>query len=108
MMAGKMLACLDRNFQRGRDGAAIKGRDFYDLLWFMQKNVKPLEEKLMKEGQQPYTTVSAMQGLREKIRGIRPAELAIDLLPLFEQRAFIESWLEGFHDNFEALVKNYI
>ncbi len=32
MMAGKMIACIERNFQRGKEGAFIKGRDFYDLL----------------------------------------------------------------------------
>lgn len=108
MMAGKMLACLERNFQRGRDGAAIKGRDYYDLLWFLQKNVRPLEEKLAKDGNQSYTVSSAMQGLSEKIRSIKSADLAVDLYPLFEQRTFIEAWLEGFHDNFTELVKNYL
>ncbi len=107
MMAGKMLACLERNFQRGRNGASIKGRDFYDLLWFMQKNVRPLEEKLAREGSQPYSTASAMIELREKIYSIKVADLAVDLLPLFEQRTFVSAWLEGFHQNFEELVKNY-
>jgi len=47
-MAGKMLACLEYNFQRGKEGVLIKGRDFYDLVWFMQKRVVPLKEKLRK------------------------------------------------------------
>ena len=34
MMAGKILACLERSFQVGNTAIAIKGRDFYDLLWF--------------------------------------------------------------------------
>ncbi len=100
LMAGKMLACLERNFQRGRDGAAIKGRDFYDLLWFMQKKVQPLSEKLAKDGKQPYTTATAMQELAVKVRGIKTADLAVDLYPLFEQKPFVDAWLEGFHQNF--------
>lgn len=107
MMAGKMLACLERNFKRGRDGADIKGRDFYDLLWFMQKKVQPLEEKLAKDGEKSYTLHSAMKSLSEKIAGLRAADLAVDLLPLFEQRTFIEAWLEGFHENFSEYEKNY-
>lgn len=55
MMAGKIIACIERNFQRGREGAFIKGRDFYDLLWFMQKGIRPLDEKLLKDGKSPYT-----------------------------------------------------
>jgi len=99
MMAGKMLACLERNFQKGA-GAAIKGRDFYDLLWFMQQRIQPLEEKLARDGRQPYTVQSALQLLSEKVVNIKRSDLAEDLLPLFEQRSFIEAWLDGFQENF--------
>jgi hypothetical protein len=108
MMAGKMLACLERNFHQGKAGAAIKGRDFYDLLWFMQKQIHPLEEKLAKDGTQPYTVQSAMQTLAEKIHALKISDLAVDLLPLFEQRTFIEAWLEGFKDNFDETVGIYL
>lgn len=108
MMAGKMLACLERNFERGRSGAQIKGRDFYDLLWFMQQRVRPLDEKLARDGQVPYSVQSAMMALREKIVRISVRDLAIDLLPMFESRPFIEAWLEAFHDNFDSLVQPYL
>ncbi len=106
MMAGKMLACLERSFQKGA-GAAVKGRDFYDLLWFMQQKIQPLEEKLAKDGRQPYTVQSAMELLGQKIAGLKRSDLAEDLLPLFEQRSFIEAWLEVFQENFRAYVKEY-
>ena len=108
MMAGKMIACLERNFQRGREGAFIKGRDYYDLLWFMQKRIQPLEEKLARDGDKPHTTQSAMLALKDKITGITSSDLAVDLLPMFESRAFIEAWVESFHDNFERYAANYI
>jgi hypothetical protein len=108
MMAGKMLACLERNFERGRSGAQIKGRDFYDLLWFMQQRVQPLEEKLARDGQQPYTVALAMLALQEKVARIKPRDLAMDLLPMFESRQYIEAWLEAFHKNFQALVRDYL
>jgi len=108
MMAGKMLACLERNFERGRSGTQIKGRDFYDLLWFMQQRIWPLEEKLARDGYQPYTIDSAMLALKEKVVHIQTRDLAIDLLPMFESRQFIETWLEAFHDNFQAFVKGYL
>ncbi|PKN86871.1 MAG: hypothetical protein CVU46_06355 [Chloroflexi bacterium HGW-Chloroflexi-8] len=107
MMAGKMLACLERNFQKG-EGTAIKGRDFYDLLWFMQQKIQPLDEKLAKDGRQPYTARSAMELLGKKISDMKISELAEDLLPLFEQRSFIEAWLEGFKENFREYVKGYL
>jgi predicted nucleotidyltransferase component of viral defense system len=108
MMAGKMLACLERNFQRGRAGVLIKGRDFYDLVWFMQKQVVPLEEKLAKDGKQPYTAQAAMLALEKKVTGIKAEDLAADLLPLFESRVFVEAWIEAFHANFDDYAKYYI
>lgn len=107
LMAGKMLACLERNFQKGK-GAIVKGRDFYDLLWFMQQKVQPMEEKLARDGRRPYTVRSAMELLNEKVAAMSISDLAEDLLPLFEQRSFITAWLEGFHENFKAYLKTYM
>lgn len=107
MMAGKMLACLERSFQMG-EGATVKGRDFYDLLWFMQQKIQPLEEKLAKDGIQSYTVQSAMQLLGNKINDLSMSDLAEDLLPLFEQRSFIETWLEVFKENFWEYIKQYL
>lgn len=108
MMAGKMLACIERNFQRGREGAFIKGRDFYDLLWFMQKGIQPLVEKMEKDGKKPYTIQSAFQELQGKISSIKNADLAVDLLPMFESQPYINAWLASFHQNFERYARNYI
>ena len=108
MMAGKMIACLERNFEKGRSGVQIKGRDFYDLLWFMQQRVQPLEEKLARDGGQVYTTRSALLALQEKIAQIKKHDLAVDLLPMFESRPFIEAWLEAFHETFQRLAMGYL
>lgn len=108
MMAGKIIACLERNFQKGSGGVNIKGRDFYDLLWFMQQKIQPLEEKLLKDGKEPYPPHKAIKLLSEKIAKIKTSDLAVDLLPLFEQRTFIEAWLESFHENFERYSMYYL
>jgi hypothetical protein len=113
MMAGMMLACLERGgqahrFEKGRSGVQIKGRDFYDLLWFMQQHIQPLEEKLARDGQQRYTSRSAMQALQVKIAQIKKQDLAVDLLPMFEVRTFIDDWLDAFHEIFLRLVAGYL
>ena len=108
MMAGKIIACLERNFKKGSGGVNIKGRDFYDLLWFMQQKIQPLEEKLLKDGKEPYPVPLAIKNLSEKIANIKISDLAVDLLPLFEQRTFIEAWLESFHENFERYSRFYL
>jgi len=108
MMAGKMIACIERNFQRGKDGAFIKGRDFYDLLWFMQKGIQPLAEKLKKDGQKSYTTQSAFQELQKKISAIKTTDLAVDLLPMFESQQYVNNWLDSFHQNFERYTRSFL
>lgn len=108
MMAGKMLACLERSFQIGKTSVAIKGRDFYDLLWFMQRRIQPLEQKLESDGAKSYSVISAMLELREKVEAIRHRDLEIDLLPLFEQRTFIDAWISSFHANFEEFLRYYV
>lgn len=42
----------------------------------MQQKIQPLEEKLSKNGMQPYTVQTAMLALSEKIVGIKIADLA--------------------------------
>jgi predicted nucleotidyltransferase component of viral defense system len=106
MMAGKILACLERSFRVGQQ-KTIKGRDFYDLLWFMQQQIQPLEEKLAQDGEQPYSIQTAMQALSDKVNTISRRDLAQDLLPLFENRTFIEAWLDAFHENFTRFSEPY-
>jgi predicted nucleotidyltransferase component of viral defense system len=108
MMAGKMLACIERTFKVGKSAIAIKGRDFYDLLWFMQKQIDPLEEKLACDSAQAYTVQSAMAHLQKKVALINKKDLEVDLLPLFEQRTFIEAWIASFHANFNEFLKYYL
>jgi len=108
MMAGKMIACLERSFQVGKTAITIKGRDYYDLLWFMQQRIQPFLQKLESDGAKSYSVKSAMLELQEKVGTIRHKDLEIDLLPLFEQRAFIDAWISSFHDNFEEFLRYYI
>ena len=73
----------------------------------MGKKVQSLQEKLQKDGKQPYTTESAMRAIQNRVEKITQRDLAVDLLPLFENRVFIESWIESFHSNFRKLVAFY-
>jgi predicted nucleotidyltransferase component of viral defense system len=108
MMAGKMLACLERELRVGRSHVMIKGRDFYDLLWFMERKVHPLEEKLSHDGKIEYSTRSAFQALKEKVENIKPKQLAGDLNPLFESRIYIDAWIKSFHITFLDHLDYYL
>ena len=49
-----------------------------------------------------------MQFLSKRAKQIKLADLAIDLLPLFEGRAFIENWIAAFQENFATLARDYL
>ena len=49
-----------------------------------------------------------IQTLQHTLDSKDPLLPAVDLLPMFESRAFIESWLENFHANIERFITGYI
>ncbi len=107
MMAGKILACLQRSFVVGNTKTDFKARDFYDLLWLMQKNIQPFKEKLIKDGNLTESLSEVFELLEERINLIDPNDLYRDLSPLFEDQYFIESWCENFKTNFLRFSQPY-
>ena len=107
-MTGKMLDCLKRCVQVGGSGILIQSRDYYDLLWFMHQHIKPFAENLEQDRDQPFNVATAKMAIQEKAKWIKPEDLAVDLLPLFEQRTYIEAWTDAFQENFRAYVKYYL
>lgn len=90
LMAEKMLICL----KNGR------GQDWFDLIWYMQQQVRPFEEKLLKDGKVSRTTKQTFLELAEKAKKIKPVELITDLIPLFNERIFVEEWVKNFKEWF--------
>jgi hypothetical protein len=108
LMAGKMIACIERVYRKGRTKVQIKGRDFYDLLWYMQQQVVPYEKKLFYDGQERYSVKSAFEELSEKIRRIKVSDIEVHLRPTMVDQKFLDGWLESFADNFERYVEGYL
>ncbi|MDP2600828.1 MAG: nucleotidyl transferase AbiEii/AbiGii toxin family protein [Deltaproteobacteria bacterium] len=106
LMAGKMAACLERIWEKGKTGIKIKGRDFYDLIWYMQKGVLPNPDRL-KETHGQYTVRGAFDKLAEIVSKTKPGDLAADLNPLFEDGRFVERWIAAFPEEFASLRKKY-
>lgn len=106
LMAGKMLACLERVWERGTTGITIKGRDYFDLIWYMQRETMPNPDRLM-NSKGRYTVGSAFRALSEKVSKIKPGDIMADLEPLFEDGAFVKNWVANFHSEFARLVKKY-
>ena len=106
LMAGKMAACLERVWVKGKTGIKIKGRDYYDLLWYMQKGIMPNADRL-KDTRGQYTVSGAFTKLDEIISKIKSSDLAADLNPLFEDGRFVQRWIATFPEEFALLRGKY-
>jgi len=102
LMAGKMVACLTRVFEKGKTGVEIKGRDYYDLVWYLQKQVTPNIKKL-KDADKKYTLEKAWELLDQKAELISSRDLLVDLEPLFDNQVFIRDWCNNFHQIYKRL-----
>lgn len=106
LMAGKILACLNRVYKKGKTDIAIKGRDYYDLIWYMQQNIKPNENKLF-DFDSDYNITSVFDLLDKKVAKISFQDLYADLAFLFENQEFIKEWCENFQELYKKYRKNY-
>ncbi len=106
LMAGKMAACLDRVFKKGNTSIEIKGRDYYDLIWYMSKGVMPNPQKLL-DTNPDYTPTRAWELISEKVEIISSRDLYADLRYLFPSEAYIKNWCNNFQQMFSRYVVNY-
>src|SRR3989344_5998224 len=105
LMASKIAAI----FQRGSRGVGNvryneKGRDIYDLLWYMNKKIAPdfnyLKAKNVVEAKDIGTL---FENLKLKMDMVSDENLKQDLFPLFVNHTFIEHWLPNCRESFVAL-----
>lgn len=106
LMAGKILACLTRTYRKGASDIYIKGRDFYDLIWYMQQGITPDEGKLS-EYKNGVTVSEIFLELDSKVKLITPKDLSADLEFLFEDREFIKDWCTNFHRLYSRFRPKY-
>lgn len=105
LMAGKMIACMERVLRKGVTSALVKGRDWFDLWWYLNAKVEPNEAKLRADSEGKVGTKEAWEILGAKIVKLKKRDLEVDLLPFFPDQVFIEDWLDNFRDYFAHLLK---
>ncbi|KKW32574.1 MAG: hypothetical protein UY77_C0019G0023 [Candidatus Uhrbacteria bacterium GW2011_GWA2_53_10] len=108
LMASKIAAI----FLRGTRGVgeAIyeeKGRDIYDLLWYMQRRVIPDFDYLKAKGVDIHNPRSLFNKLTRKMNGVSEDNLKQDLFPLFMDRSFIEHWIGNWRESYLQLAEQY-
>ena len=109
LMASKIAAIFLRG-TRGVGEAVYeeKGRDIYDLLWYMGKQIIPdldyLKAKNVEEAKD-YRTLFTK--LAVKMNNVSEENLKNDLSPLFLDPRFVTNWLANWRDTFFQLRDKY-
>ncbi len=110
LFANKIMAFLERSFFKGKEQTVpFKGRDLFDLVWFLEKSKKtngefmPNWERLNK-GLKTNNPNKIADLIVQKAEKIDKKDVTADLLP------FIESTqtLENFAENFLSIIKQNI
>jgi hypothetical protein len=108
LMASKIAAI----FLRGTRGVGTavyeeKGRDIYDLLWYMNKKVVPDLDYLGAKGIDAKDPRALFDRLTLQMNKVSDANLKQDLSPLFVDRGFIENWLKHWLESYFRLLDGY-
>ncbi len=102
LFSSKIAAILTRSFKKGKNNQiTFKGRDYFDLIWFLEKGVEPNFKRLEDITGFGKNTVS--EKLDEKVKAIDIKYLKEDLLPLFASQKFVTE----FCDNFKKLYEKH-
>jgi hypothetical protein len=104
LMSGKLHAILLRERLTGTDNSEIvKGRDYFDFLWFLKKSIKPnikrLSEMLGKEIDVPI--LENQLDLKVKDAVLRhKSDFKSDLLPLIGNTAFLNEHINNYYEEY--------
>ncbi|OGF81961.1 hypothetical protein A2W48_02215 [Candidatus Giovannonibacteria bacterium RIFCSPHIGHO2_12_44_12] len=108
LMASKIAAI----FLRGTRGVGEalyeeKGRDIYDLLWYMNKKVVPDFDYLVAKGIDIKNPRALFDKLTLQMNKVNDENLKQDLAPLFTNRPYIENWLKNWRESYLRLFDAY-
>lgn len=108
LMASKLAAI----FLRGTRGVAKniyfeKGRDIYDLLWYMNQRIIPNFDYLSLKKLKFKDLDDLLKRLNKQISKVSDANLRDDLVPLFLNASFINNWLNNWKTSYDKLVEDY-
>ena len=108
LMASKIAAI----FLRGTRGAgkAIygeKGRDIYDLLWYMTKRIVPDLDYLIAKGVDVKDPRALFDKLTLQMNKVNDTNLKQDIMPLFVNQIYIENWLKNWRESYLRLLDEY-
>ena len=96
LFASKIAAVLLRTFRKGKgEEVTFKGRDYFDLIWFLEKGIKPNFERL-KDLIEIDSKEKILKELDKKVELVKENYLKEDLLPLFKEVGLVDSFVANF------------
>lgn len=110
LMASKLAAIFRRgNRGVGKEIYEEKGRDIYDLLWYMGKKVIPDFDYLVAKDVDINDPKSLFDKITIKILNNSKTDenLKNDLTPLFLDQTFIANWLRNWRESYLRLLDEY-
>lgn len=108
LMASKIAAIFLRG-TRGVGEAVYeeKGRDIYDLLWYMNKKAVPDFDYLVAKGIDVNDPRALFDKLTLQMNKVSDKNLKQDLMPLFTNRMFVENWLKNWRESYLNQLNDY-
>ncbi len=106
LFAGKISAILTRNLLTGKDNVqTIKGRDFYDLLWYLKKginvNINLVKEKI----NNPNLDLEELKDLIDIKVNLACTkyknDFANDLIPFISNKSFIFDYVDNYQEEYK-------
>ncbi len=108
LMASKIAAIFLRG-TRGIGDAIYeeKGRDIYDLLWYMGKKVVPDFDYLIAKNIDVKDPRALFDKLTIQVNKVSDKNLEQDLEPLFVDKNYIRNWLKNWRESYLRLLEEY-
>lgn len=111
LFAGKISAILTRRRLWGEENVkTIKGRDYFDLLWFLQQKIKPNMVRLNNILGLKLTNKKLIKLLDQKVDELitkYPSDLKRDLGPFLQNPNLIGKYIENYKDSYDS-AKRYL
>lgn len=108
LMAGKIDAFFNRMWFKGKKNQIdIKGRDFYDLYWFIKRGVEPNWSVVKK-----HTGIEDKNDFKNKVKQkieevVTPQKLSYDLRNFLPNQTFVNDFCKNYNDFIKDVLKEY-
>ncbi len=105
LMTGKLCAIFSREWFKGNDQEInIKGRDFYDLFWYLEKGISPNFDNLNKR-----TGIGDWEKLKKELKkrienNVTSQKLSYDLKNFFPDQVFVSDFCK----NYKQIIFQYL